>query len=168
MVNINRQIVLEGVRADFCTVDQLSQRLVTARASRSRRVQDTKRYGMRRRNLRQRLKWLKTSGIVTPDKWGDLPGGGVTAHHEHQRHVVVDGVVGDYFCANASAISNPIRSRIEVENNRIRSLAPRTRICATNFALTPSTDENSNRVGEFQSSRHQHRLHAYHSAHVPG
>src|SRR5437763_4107401 len=28
MVNINRQIMLEGMRADFCAVDQLSQRLV--------------------------------------------------------------------------------------------------------------------------------------------
>ena len=28
MVNINRQIMLEGMRADFCAVDELSQRLV--------------------------------------------------------------------------------------------------------------------------------------------
>ena len=28
MVNINRQIMLEGMRADFCAVDKLSQRLV--------------------------------------------------------------------------------------------------------------------------------------------
>src|SRR5438045_3940618 len=28
MVNINRQIMLEGMRADFCEVDKLSQRLV--------------------------------------------------------------------------------------------------------------------------------------------
>src|SRR5881227_240075 len=37
MVNINRQIMLEGMRADFCLVDQLSQRLV-ARARQVDRI----------------------------------------------------------------------------------------------------------------------------------
>src|SRR5512133_1417367 len=37
MVNINRQIMLEGMRADFCAVDELSQRLVE-RARRAERI----------------------------------------------------------------------------------------------------------------------------------
>src|SRR6266481_822806 len=37
MVNINRQIMLEGMRADFCAVDDLSERLVE-RARKAERI----------------------------------------------------------------------------------------------------------------------------------
>ena len=40
MVNINREIMLEGMRADFCAVDALSQRLVERRGGRTDHLQD--------------------------------------------------------------------------------------------------------------------------------
>ncbi len=43
--------------------------------------------------------WLKTSGIISPDKWGNLPGGEVfTTPGEVNGTFVIDGVVGDYLC----------------------------------------------------------------------
>src|SRR6266568_3226829 len=75
MVNINRQIMLEGMRADFCAVDELSQRLV-ARARQVDRITCKTPGGTEfEAELSPKLKWLKTSGIITPDKWGNLPGG---------------------------------------------------------------------------------------------
>ena len=45
-------------------------------------------------------KWFKTSGIISPEKWGNLPGGECfTSPGEVNGTFVVDGVVGDWLCA---------------------------------------------------------------------
>src|SRR3982751_169782 len=75
MVNINRQIMLEGMRADFLKVDDLSERLVE-RARQARRISCKTPQGTDfEAELSPRLKWLKTSGIISKAKWGNLPGG---------------------------------------------------------------------------------------------
>src|SRR5438105_6334814 len=149
MVNINRQIMLEGMRADFLKVDELSQRLVE-RARKSERIVCKTPHGTEfEAELSPKLKWLKTSGIITPDKWGNLPGGEIfTAPMNTNGVFVVDGVVGDYLCERFGDLeSNPLT--IEVENNRIRSLKSENKDLRDEFRAYTSTDENSNRVGEF-------------------
>src|SRR5215469_3911779 len=75
MVNINRQIMLEGMCADFCAVDELSQRLVDQARQADRITCKTPHGTEFQAELSPKLKWLKTSGIITRDKWGNLPGG---------------------------------------------------------------------------------------------
>ena len=75
MVNINHQIMLEGMRADFLAIDELSQRLVE-RARQAKRISCKTPHGTDfEAELSPALKWLKTSGIITKAKWGNLPGG---------------------------------------------------------------------------------------------
>src|SRR5437763_1661813 len=75
MVNINHEIMLEGMRADFLKVDELSQRLVE-RARQAEKVTCKPPGGTEFVAERSpKLKWLKTSGIITKEKWGNLPGG---------------------------------------------------------------------------------------------
>src|SRR5207249_9394265 len=75
MVNINRQIMLEGMRADFRQIDELSQRLVD-RARKIDRIRCKTPHGTEfEAEFSPKLRWLKTSGIITPEKWGNLPGG---------------------------------------------------------------------------------------------
>ncbi len=149
MVNITRQIMLEGMRADFLEVDALSQRLVEL-------ARMTERVTCRTANgtdyvaeLSPNLKWLKTSGIITRDKWGNLPGGEIfTSPFNSNGTFVVDGVVGDYLCQKYGDIqATPLT--IEVENNRIRELRCENKELLEEFRAYTSTDENSNRVGEF-------------------
>ncbi|HMJ04670.1 MAG TPA: hypothetical protein VK474_00305, partial [Chthoniobacterales bacterium] len=99
MVNISRQIMREGMRADFLAVDELSQRLVE-RARRTRKVTCRTPMGTDYvAELSPELKWLKTSGIITQEKWGNLPGGEIfTSPFNSNGIFVVDGVVGDYLC----------------------------------------------------------------------
>ncbi len=89
MVNINRQIMLEGMRADFCAVDELSQRLVERARQVDRITCKTPSGTEFEAELSPKLKWLKTS----QSKWK---------------------IIGFAPCV------------------------PRTRICATNFSLTPA------------------------------
>src|SRR5881394_1950220 len=149
MVNINRQIMVEGMRADFIAVDALSQRLVE-RARKTERIRCQTPHGTEfEAEFSPKLKWLKTSGIITRDKWGNLPGGEIFTSPMNTKGVfVVDGVVGDYLCERFGDLeSNPLT--IEVENNRIRSLRSENKDLRDEFRAYTSTDENSNRVGEF-------------------
>src|SRR5256885_9571942 len=149
MVNINRQIMVEGMRADFVAVDALSQRLVE-RARVSRRISCRTPHGTEfEAELSPKLKWLKSSGLITRDKWGNLPGGEIFTSPMNTNGVfVVDGVVGDYLCERFGDLqSNPLT--IEVENNRIRALHSENKDLRDEFRAYTSTDENSNRVGEF-------------------
>jgi len=149
MVNISRQIMLEGMRADFMEIDALSQRLVE-RARMTEKVTCRTPHGTDYvAELSPKLKWLKTSGIITREKWGNLPGGEIfTSPFNSHGIFVVDGVVGDYLCQKYGDLeATPLT--IEVENNRIRSLQCDNKELLEEFRAYTSTDENSNRVGEF-------------------
>jgi aminopeptidase len=149
MVNINRQIMREGMRADFLAVDALSQRLVERARLASRISCKTPRGTDFEAELSPSLKWLKTSGIITPEKWGNLPGGEIFTSPLNTTGVfVVDGVVGDYLCERYGDLQDTPLT-IEVENNRIRSLQSENKDLRDDFRLYTNTDENSNRVGEF-------------------
>ena len=97
MVNINKRIMLEGMRADFQKVDQLSAKVVervrSAKQIRAKTAAGTDLTA----DLNPNYRWVKTSGLISPEKWGNLPGGEVfTAPGEVNGTFVIDGVVGDY------------------------------------------------------------------------
>jgi leucyl aminopeptidase (aminopeptidase T) len=149
MVNITRQIMLEGMRADFRTIDALSQRLIE-RARHAERIKCRTPHGTDfEAEFSPKLKWLKTSGIITAEKWGNLPGGEIfTAPANTNGTFVVDGVVGDYLCQKYGDLHDAPLT-IAVENNRIRQLRSKNNELLEEFRAYTSADENSNRVGEF-------------------
>src|SRR5256886_2047917 len=149
MVNINRQIMVEGMRADFIAVDALSQRLVE-RARKTERIRCQTPHGTEfEAEFSPKLKWLKTSGLITPEKWGNLPGGEIfTSPKNCNGTFVIDGVVGDYLCAKYGDLA-PAPLTVEVENGRIRAMRSENKELLEEFRGYTSADENSNRVGEF-------------------
>ena len=149
MVNINRQIMLEGMRADFLKVDRLSQKVIEM-ARRARVIRATTPAGTDlQAELNPNYKWLKTSGIISRDKWGNLPGGEIfTTPGEVNGTFVVDGVVGDYLCAKYGDLqANPLTVRMN--QNRITEVHSEHRELQDDFWRYTHTDENSDRVGEF-------------------
>lgn len=149
MVNINRQIMLEGMRADFQKVDRLSQKVVdmvrkasTIRAKTAAGTDLTA-------DLNPNYRWLKTSGIITPEKWGNLPGGEIfTTPGEVNGTFVIDGVVGDYLCAKFGNLrEHPLT--IQMKGNRLTEAHSENRELENDFWKYTHTDENSDRVGEF-------------------
>src|SRR5216110_1345365 len=149
MVNITRQIMLEGMRADFRAIDALSQRLVE-RARAAKRIKCKTAAGTDyEAEFSPKLKWLKTSGIITPEKWGNLPGGEIfTAPANTNGTFLVDGVVGDYLCSKYGDLRDTPLT-IQVADNRIVELRCENKELLDDFRAYTSTDENSNRVGEF-------------------
>lgn len=149
MVNINRQIMLEGMRANFLEVDALSQR-VWEIASRARSIRAKSAAGTDIiAEMNPNYRWLKTSGIISPEKWGNLPGGEVfTAPERVTGTFVIDGVVGDYLCSKYGNLhGEPLT--IRVHDNRLREAHCANRALEDEFWAYTHTDENSDRVGEF-------------------
>jgi len=149
MVNINRQIMLEGMRADFLKVDRISVKVVEmlrrAKQVRAKTAAGTDLVA----DLNPNYRWVKTSGIISPDKWGNLPGGEVfTTPGEVNGTFVVDGVVGDWLCAKFGSLrESPLT--IRVKGNRVVEAHSANHELESDFWSYTHTDENSDRVGEF-------------------
>jgi aminopeptidase len=149
MVNINRQIMLEGMRADFNRVDRLSEKVVEM-VHKASKIRATTAAGTDlTADLNPNYKWLKTSGIISAEKWGNLPGGEIfTTPGEVNGTFVIDGVVGDYLCAKFGDLqTNPLT--IHMKGNRLTEAHSVNRELENDFWRYTHTDENSNRVGEF-------------------
>ena len=149
MVNINHQIMLEGMRADFLKVDRISAKVVdTVRRAKQVRARTPAGTDLTA-DLSPDYRWIKTSGIISPDKWGNLPGGEVfTTPGEVNGTFVIDGVVGDWLCAKFGSLrENPLT--IQVKGNRLTEAHSANRGLQDDFWRYTHSDENSDRVGEF-------------------
>ncbi len=149
MVNISKQIMTQGMRADFHEIDRLSGQLLE-KARHAERIHAKTSNGTDiEAEFSEHLRWIKTSGIIGTDKWGNLPGGEIfTSPRRVDGVFVVDGVVGDYLCAKYGDLKgNPLK--IEIENSRIVNLVCENNELLEEFANYVATDENSDRVGEF-------------------
>jgi aminopeptidase len=149
MVNINKQIMMEGMRADFQRVDRLSQKVVEMVRKASKIRAKTAAGTDLTADLNPNYKWLKTSGIISAEKWGNLPGGEIfTTPGEVNGTFVIDGVVGDYLCAKfGDLIHNPLT--IRMQENRLIEVHSENRELESEFWKYTHTDANSDRVGEF-------------------
>jgi aminopeptidase len=149
MVNIEKRIMLEGMRADYDKVDELSKKVweiaTAAQTVRARTAAGTDVTA----GLNKNYKWIKTSGIISVNKWGNLPGGEVfTTPGEVNGTFVIDGVVGDYLCAKYGDLrETPLT--IRVEGSRVVEAHSKNRDLEQEFWRYTHTDENSDRVGEF-------------------
>ena len=149
MVSISHRIMVEAMRANFDDVDAISCRLLE-RALKAKKILATSPGGSRvEATFDPAIKWLKTSGIISTSKWGNLPGGEVlTAPARVDGVYVADGVVGDYLCARYGDLKdNPLT--VTIENSRIVDVQCKRQDLVADFLAYTATDENSNRVGEF-------------------
>ncbi len=149
MVNITAEIMTQGMRADFEAIDRLSQ-AVLDKVRQATYVRATTAAGTDiHAELTSEYKWFKTSGIISTEKWGNLPGGECfTAPAEVNGLFVVDGVVGDFLCARYGILrETPLT--INIEGNRITKVACANKELEKDFWAYTHTDANSDRVGEF-------------------
>ena len=149
MVNITPDIMTQGMRADFNEVDRLSQ-AVLDKVRKATYVRATTPAGTDiHAQMSADYKWFKTSGIISTEKWGNLPGGECfTAPGEVNGVFVVDGVVGDFLCKEYGLLTDQPLT-IHIEGNRITKVSSPNKKLEKDFWNYTHTDENSDRVGEF-------------------
>lgn len=149
MINVNRQIMMDGMRADFNKVDEISTRVCRLVRAAQRIVCTTPLGTNITAEISPRLKWVKTSGIISPEKWGNLPGGEVfTCPARLNGQFVVDGVVGDYLCTKYGDLHDTPLT-IGIEDSRMVRATCDNKELEREFWDYCHTDKNSDRVGEF-------------------
>ncbi len=149
MVNIEKKIMLEGMRADFQLVDDLTVRVMDI-VKNARKIRATTPAGTHlTANLTPDYKWIKTSGIISREKWGNLPGGETfTTPLEVNGTFVVDGVVGDYLCTKFGDLRHTPLTLV-IAGNRLIEAHSDNRDLQDEFWDYTHRDSNSDRVGEF-------------------
>ena len=149
MVNITDQIMRDGMRADYHAVDRLSSRVYDI-VRRARTIRATTAAGSDiTADLDPDLKWIKTSGLISPEKWGNLPGGEVfTAPGDVNGRFVIDGVVGDWLCDRYGLLEDAPLT-VTVKDGRLVDAHSDNQALRDDFWRYTHTDENSDRVGEF-------------------
>ena len=148
MVDITGEIMTQGMRADFNEIDRLSQ-AVLERVRAATYLRATTPAGTDiHAQLTPAHRWFKTSGIMGPGRWGNLPGGECfTAPGEVNGVFVVDGVAGDFLCKRYGVLrGTPLT--IDIEGNRVARVRCANQDLERDFWAYTHTDANSDRVGE--------------------
>jgi aminopeptidase len=149
MVNITPEIMTDGMRADYRVVDRLSQKVIdTVRGARTIRATTPAGTDITA-TFNSSYRWIKTSGLISPEKWGNLPGGEVfTTPATVSGTFVVDGVVGDWLCDRYGLLERTPLT-LEIQDSRLTAARSDNRALRDDFWAYTHTDENSDRVGEF-------------------
>jgi leucyl aminopeptidase (aminopeptidase T) len=148
MVGVTPRIMREGLRADYRLVDRLSgqlcDRMHTARLLTVKTPGGTDFVA----TFDPSLAWVKTSGLINPRYWSNLPAGEVfTTPASVDGTFVCDGTAGDYFNAKYGSLERtPLVLRIG--GGRLTGADCAREDLRDDFWTYCHTDANSNRVGE--------------------
>ena len=148
MVGVTPQIMCEGMRADYRQVDRLSTQLCERMRHARRLTVRTASGTDLQATFDRSLAWVKTSGLINPRYWSNLPAGEVfTTPASVDGTFVCDGTAGDYFNAKYGRLDqSPLV--LEIREGRLVSARCERADLEQDFWNYCHTDENSDRVGE--------------------
>ena len=148
MVGVTPRIMCEGMRADYRLVDRLSQELCDRMASAQTLSVRTAGGTAFTARFDRSHAWVKTSGLINPRYWSNLPAGEVfTTPLSVDGVFVCDGTAGDYFNAKYGSLDEtPLV--LEIRQGRLVSARSDRGDLQQDFWAYCHTDANSDRVGE--------------------
>ena len=148
MVGVTPQIMQQGMRADYRMVDRLSEKL-RQRMLRAKTLTVKTEAGTEfAAHFDRRLDWVKTSGLINPRYWSNLPAGEVfTTPATVDGTFVCDASAGDHFNQKYGDLqSTPLMLTIKAA--RLVGVECARKELEQEFWEYCHTDENSDRVGE--------------------
>jgi leucyl aminopeptidase (aminopeptidase T) len=148
MVGVTPRIMREGMRADYRLVDRLSQQLCERMRSAGSLTVKSAGGTDFRATFDPALRWVKTSGLINPRYWSNLPAGEVfTTPASVDGVFVCDGTAGDYFNAKYGTLERTPLT-LEIREGRLISATCARADLERDFWAYCHTDAHSNRVGE--------------------
>ncbi len=148
MIGVTPEIMQQGMCADYRKVDELSNRLRDRMVKAETLTVKTEAGTEFRAHFDSRLDWVKTSGLISPRYWSNLPAGEVfTTPATVDGTFVCDATAGDYFNGKYGDLqATPLVMKIS-SARLVEVQCPRKDL-EQEFWNYCHTDENSNRVGE--------------------
>jgi aminopeptidase len=148
MVGVTPEIMQQGMCADYRKVDRLSDRLRERMQRAETLTVKTEAGTSFSARFDRHLDWVKTSGLISPRYWSNLPAGEVfTTPATVDGTFVCDATAGDYFNGKYGDLqATPLVMQI-VGGRLVGVDCPRKDL-EEEFWKYCHTDENSDRVGE--------------------
>ena len=148
MVGVTPEIMQQGMRADYKMVDRLSDRLRERMLRAETLTVRTEAGTSFAAHFDRGLDWVKTSGLISPRYWSNLPAGEVfTTPGAVDGTFVCDASAGDHFCGKYGDLqSTPMK--LTIKNARLVAVECARKDLEKEFWEYCHTDENSDRVGE--------------------
>lgn len=148
MVGVTPEIMQQGMRADYRLVDRLSERLRERMLRAETLTVKTEAGTSFHAKFDQKLDWVKTSGLISPRYWSNLPAGEVfTTPASVDGKFVCDATAGDYFNGKYGDLrATPLV--LEISGGRLVHVECPRKDLEEEFWTYCHTDENSDRVGE--------------------
>jgi aminopeptidase len=148
MVGVTPQIMQQGMRADYHMIDRLSDRLRERMLRAETLTVKTEAGTSFAAHFDRHLDWVKTSGLISPRYWSNLPAGEVfTTPATVDGTFVCDASAGDHFNGKYGDLqSTPMTLTIQAA--RLTHVDCARKDLEEEFWSYCHTDENSDRVGE--------------------
>ena len=148
MVGVTPEIMQQGMRTDYNMVDRLSDRLRDRMLRAQTLIVKTEAGTSFAAHFDRQLDWVKTSGLISPRYWSNLPAGEVfTTPATVDGTFVCDATAGDHFNGKYGDLqSTPMT--LTIEGARLKHVDCARKDLQQEFWNYCHTDENSNRVGE--------------------
>src|ERR1700736_369227 len=148
MVGVTPEIMQQGMRADYRLVDRLSDKLRERMMRAETLTVKTESGTTIAAHFDRGLDWVKTSGLISPRYWSNLPAGEVfTTPATVDGTFVCDATAGDHFNGKYGDLqSTPLV--LEIKEARLVHAECARKDLQQEFWEYCHTDENSNRVGE--------------------
>src|SRR4030081_207235 len=148
MVGVTPEIMQQGMRADYRLIDRLSD-MLRERMLRAETLTVKSRAGTSiAAHFDRGLDWVKTSGLISPRYWSNLPAGGVfTTPATVDGVFVCDATAGDHFNGKYGDLrATPLV--LKISGARLVAVECPRKDLEKEFWEYCHTDENSDRVGE--------------------
>jgi aminopeptidase len=148
MIGVTPEIMQQGMRADYRKVDELSERLRERMLHAKTLTVKSEAGTSFSAHFNPQLDWVKTSGLISPKYWSNLPAGEVfTTPATVDGTFVCDATAGDYFNGKYGDLqATPLV--MEIAGGRLRHVECPRKDLEEEFWSYCHTDENSDRVGE--------------------
>jgi aminopeptidase len=148
MIGVTPEIMQQGMRADYRKVDELSDRLRERMLHAKTLTVKTEAGTSFCAHFNPQLDWVKTSGLISPRYWSNLPAGEVfTTPATVDGTFVCDATAGDYFNGKYGDLqATPLV--MEIAGGRLKHVECPRKDLEEEFWNYCHTDENSDRVGE--------------------
>jgi leucyl aminopeptidase (aminopeptidase T) len=148
MIGVTPEIMQQGMRTDYRMVDQLSDRLRERMLRAETLTVKTEAGTSISAHFDRELDWVKTSGLISPRYWSNLPAGEVfTTPATVDGRFVCDATAGDYFNGKYGDLqATPLV--LEIAGGRLQRVECERKDLEEEFWAYCHTDENSDRVGE--------------------
>lgn len=148
MVGVTPEIMQQGMRTDYRMVDRLSDKLRERMLHAASLTVRTAAGTSFSAHFDRQLDWVKTSGLISPRYWSNLPAGEVfTTPATVDGTFVCDATAGDYFNGKYGDLQETPLS-LEIAGGRLQHVACERKDLEEEFWAYCHTDENSDRVGE--------------------